>query len=95
VYECSVFLLIDLYPFVNFVKLLSHLKVPSVIVALLSAWVWVSTAACAWYEAWRGSYAKFLCANGSAGSAGSATWRSTGRSWSAIPAASPTYAAAG
>lgn len=42
-----------------------------------SAWIWISTTACSWYEACWTSYAKFLCANCPAGAARSASRRQT------------------
>ena len=62
---------------------------------LLSAWIWISAAACPWYEAWWGSHAKFLRTNGSTRPAGSASWWQKGWSCSARSATSSINAAAG
>ncbi|MFQ6649284.1 hypothetical protein Gotur_023105 [Gossypium turneri] len=59
-----------------------------------SAWIWVSTAARPWYEAWWSSHAKFLCTNGSTRPTGSASWWQKGWGWSAKSATSSINAAA-
>ncbi|GFS40041.1 poly(A) binding protein 2 [Actinidia rufa] len=57
------------------------------------AWFWVSAATFTRHEAWWGSHAEFLCANGSAGSA--SWWQACrSRSSAAGPATSSAYAAA-
>ncbi|MBA0727334.1 hypothetical protein Golax_000332, partial [Gossypium laxum] len=59
-----------------------------------SAWIWVSTAARPWYEAWWSSHAKFLCTNGSTRPTGSASRWQKGWGWSAKSATSSINAAA-
>lgn len=59
----------------------------------LTGWVWLSAATRSWNAAWWNSYAKLFCSNGSAGS--TPWWSARGRSYSAIPAANATDAAAG
>nr|KJB79364.1 hypothetical protein B456_013G046000 [Gossypium raimondii] len=59
-----------------------------------AAWIWVSTAARPWYEAWWSSHAKFLCTNGSTRPTGSASRWQKGWGWSAKSATSSINAAA-